>query len=612
MKKIQMILAVTLCSAVTALAQLPDVINFQGRLINGTNLYNGSVGLELRLFKQPTGGGAECIDSNVVDVVDGLYSTYLGDNITWGSLDMALGSTSLWLEVVVDGEVLSPREQVVSVAYARLAAGVPSGAIQSHMIASGQIYGYHMTDGAVTAAKIDDGAVTSNHLAEGAVTFDSLQRGYEAGSLDIVPNSYGFYTNIVQSFASAFNTTPIVTMNLSFDMAITNLRSSIHILQRSATGFSAQVQVDPYDMPINTSSNLTTWGWYPSLKMVSGNPACAYVNASGAAHDLCYRRSSDAMGMSWGAVVVVHTNGTVGRAPSMALVNGNPAIAFCDTDSGTLYYRRSSGATGYTGWDALETIDTTGDAGEYASLTMIQGRPAISYYRAADSNLMFIRANDADGTSWTAGNAATVVTEVDMASSTTLLDVDGSPAICYYDAGNDDLMFVRAADAYGSNWWPAVTVASDDDAGYYASMAIVDGRPAISYRDATATTTNLMYVRASNAQGSGWGSPVMVDTNNGSGYYTSLCVIQGYPAIAYSRYGDDGGAFYVRATDVDGTTWNAPSRLYATTGLVGHGAALEEVNGAAGIMFTTWTFQLMNYVTVTNINASIDWMAIEP
>lgn len=36
--------------ALSAAAQVPPLINYQGRLVGGTNLVNGSVGLSLRPF----------------------------------------------------------------------------------------------------------------------------------------------------------------------------------------------------------------------------------------------------------------------------------------------------------------------------------------------------------------------------------------------------------------------------------------------------------------------------------------------------------------------------------------------------------------------------------
>jgi hypothetical protein len=132
----------------SAPAQAPALINYQGRLLNGTNLVNGNVGLSLRLFNAASGGTTLYEDSNNVTVVDGLYSTYIGDNTTTGDLQSALANTQVWLQVVANGVALSPRERIASVAYALYAqnsGGLANGSITSAMLA----------DGAVTANKIE-------------------------------------------------------------------------------------------------------------------------------------------------------------------------------------------------------------------------------------------------------------------------------------------------------------------------------------------------------------------------------------------------------------------------------------------------------------------------
>ena len=99
-------------------AQAPQLINYQGRLLNGTNLVNGAVGMRLRLYDLPAGGTLLYADSNVVSVVDGLYSTYIGDGTYFGDLGQALTNEQLWLEVRVENTILTPRERLVAVPYA--------------------------------------------------------------------------------------------------------------------------------------------------------------------------------------------------------------------------------------------------------------------------------------------------------------------------------------------------------------------------------------------------------------------------------------------------------------------------------------------------------------
>lgn len=110
----------------SAPAQAPSLINYQGRLVEGTNLVSKTVSLELALFNAPTNGVLLYVDKDPegVRVEDGLYSAYLGDQSVIGDLDQALTNQEVWLEVVVDGIALAPRERVASVAYARQVPGL--------------------------------------------------------------------------------------------------------------------------------------------------------------------------------------------------------------------------------------------------------------------------------------------------------------------------------------------------------------------------------------------------------------------------------------------------------------------------------------------------------
>ncbi len=85
--------------------------------MDGTNLVNGTVGLSLRLFNVAIGGTQLYEDSNTVTVVDGLYSTFIGDHPTNDAFLVALTNPAVWVEVAVNGSTLSPRERLASVGY---------------------------------------------------------------------------------------------------------------------------------------------------------------------------------------------------------------------------------------------------------------------------------------------------------------------------------------------------------------------------------------------------------------------------------------------------------------------------------------------------------------
>lgn len=68
---------------------------------------------------------------------------------------------------------------------------------------------------------------------------------------------------------------------------------------------------------------------------------------------------------------------------------------------------------------------------------------------------------------------------------TSLAVVDGNPAISYFDNSNFDLKYVRATNADGSIWETPRILDAAGIVGQYTSLFIVDGQPAISYYDQT-------------------------------------------------------------------------------------------------------------------------------
>ena len=145
--------------ALSAGAQVPQQFNYQGKLIDGTNLVNASTTMVFRLFNIASGGSAFFVETQTVAIVDGLYSTRVGQSPNFGSLTNAATNQSLYLELQIGGTVLTPREQVVSVMYALKASGVTTGAITTAMLANN----------AVTGPKISGGAISNAHLAAGSV-----------------------------------------------------------------------------------------------------------------------------------------------------------------------------------------------------------------------------------------------------------------------------------------------------------------------------------------------------------------------------------------------------------------------------------------------------------
>ena len=177
------LLAVLSCAPVALHAQVPALISNQGRLHDGQQMIDGDVTLVLRVYTNATEGTFLYEDISQVEVVDGYYSAFLGDDTTFGSLQEALSQGEAYIEVSVDGVVFPPRELISSVAYSFRAGesdGLTVGALTSDMIGEDVIRDEHLAARSVTSRSLGKGSVTEGHLADDAVTTDKLGPGVRA------------------------------------------------------------------------------------------------------------------------------------------------------------------------------------------------------------------------------------------------------------------------------------------------------------------------------------------------------------------------------------------------------------------------------------------------
>src|SRR6266536_2895774 len=173
MKTVRLLFVAFCLGLSTTLAQVPQLIDFQGRVavdgvnFNGTGefkfaLVNGDGGGTFWSNDGASAGGSEPSNSVAVAVSEGLYSVLLGDatltNMT--PISAAIFTNSdvrlrIWFNDRTNGfQQLSPDQRIAAVGYAMMAANV--------------------ADGIVTSAKLADGAVTSGKLAAGAVAATNI------------------------------------------------------------------------------------------------------------------------------------------------------------------------------------------------------------------------------------------------------------------------------------------------------------------------------------------------------------------------------------------------------------------------------------------------------
>src|SRR5712691_10589727 len=173
-------------------AQVPQLINYQGRVAVGGTNFNAAGQFKFALVNRDgtasfwsndgtSANGSEPAAATPLTVVNGLYSILLGDaalaNMTVITADVFTNvdvRLRVWFNDNANGsQLLSPDQRIAAVGYALMAANVPDGLVTTPKLA----------DGAVTAAKLANNAVTSVNLAAGAVGPAQLAAGAALSNL---------------------------------------------------------------------------------------------------------------------------------------------------------------------------------------------------------------------------------------------------------------------------------------------------------------------------------------------------------------------------------------------------------------------------------------------
>ena len=147
-----------------SLGSVPSKMSYEGRLTdNAGNPITTSKSVDFKIFNSATGGtlawGPESI--SVTPDSQGVFNVILGNTIP--ITQTVFNSPAKYLEIIVAGETLSPRNQIVSVGYAFVAAIAQS--VEDDSISTSKI-----ANGAVTAAKIASGNVVKKIIAGSGVS----------------------------------------------------------------------------------------------------------------------------------------------------------------------------------------------------------------------------------------------------------------------------------------------------------------------------------------------------------------------------------------------------------------------------------------------------------
>jgi hypothetical protein len=173
-------IALALTLALSAHAQVPGLVNYQGRIVdNGTN-FDGTGQFQFALVN--TDGSTTFWSSGLnavsLTVTKGLYSVLLGDtNIP--NMDSAIPATvftnadvrlRVWFNDGVNGvQQLSPDQRIAAVGYALMAGSVPDNSITAAKIAAGAVGSNQIAVGSIGSAALATGGVIAANISSGQV-----------------------------------------------------------------------------------------------------------------------------------------------------------------------------------------------------------------------------------------------------------------------------------------------------------------------------------------------------------------------------------------------------------------------------------------------------------
>lgn len=221
------------------------------------------------------------------------------------------------------------------------------------------------------------------------------------------------------------------------------------------------------------------------LLEVNGRPAIAFHDP--VAGDLLFCRASDAAGTTWPAPISVATTGDVGGHCSMAIVGGRPAIAYHDASNDALRFVRAADADG-SAWGAPVAADPGGlgrDPGAYASLAVVNGNPAVAYQDPLGPDVRYVRSTNANGSAWGASIVVQAGGTDTLGLFASLAVVNGNPAIAHHCTTTNDLRYVRATNANGTTWAAPVVIRTGDAVGRFASLVEAASNAGVAYLNET-------------------------------------------------------------------------------------------------------------------------------
>lgn len=565
---IVMMLALSVAEPLAAQTQQGTAFSYQGELLQNNSPVTANVDMVFALFDAATNGNQfgpplqfTTATSNPVAVANGIFTVALD----FGPAFSTLVSDQRWLQVSINGNVLSPRTQIQSAPYAlqsqtaEFAYAIQNASVGAAQIVPTQVQA-RVTGSCAAGSSIrsvaQDGSVTCQ-AAGGSGTVTSVATDATltggpittSGTLGIAAGAVGtaqINNTEVQARVTGTCSSGQTLLSVNADGTVncgTDLTGGSGTVTSIGTGPSLS------GGPITTSGTIDIAAGGVGLAQIDTSQVQA--RAAGTCALGSYLRGMNADGSLICTALVAAPRliaVDAGVEPSIAIgSDGYPVISYYDSSATVLKVAKCADAACNT--VKITTVDATANAGEYNSIAIGSNTfPVVSYWDFGNGSLKVATCVDV-----ACANTPVIRTVDAMANvapyTAIAIGADTYPVISYYYSvsGVTGLKVCKCKDIACAAT-PQITKL-DTGGGEYTSIAIgTDNNPVVSYFD---VTNGHLKIAKCTTPSCGTSTLYTADSSASVGKYTSVAIgSDTFPVISYADFGT-GHLKVARCTDVN-------------------------------------------------------------
>jgi hypothetical protein len=529
--------------------------SYQGELRQNNAPVTANVDMVFALFDAASDGNQwgpplqfTAATANAVAVANGIFTVTLD----FGPAFNTLVSDQRWLQVSINGNVLSPRTQIQNAPYAlqsrtaEFAYAIQNASVGAAQIVPTQVQA-RVTGSCAAGSSIrvvaQDGSVTCQAAGgSGTVTSVATDATLTGGPIT-TSGTLGIAAGAIGT-AQINNTQVQARVTGSCDsgqkLLSVNADGSVNCATDVAGGSGTVTSVGTG--PSLSGGPITTSG---TIDIAAGGVGLAQIDTSqvqARAAGTCalgsYLRGINANGSLVCTPLVASPRLVAiaaGGQPSIAIgSDGYPVVSYFD-DIGTTDLKVAKCADATCNTTQITTVDATANVGYYTSIAIGSDTfPVISYYDFGNGHLKVAKCRDV------ACTTTPYVLTLDMATGVGLytsiaIGADTFPVISYYSGSGATGLKVCKCKNASCTTAPQLTTL-DTGGGEYTSIAIgADNNPVVSYFD---VTNGHLKVAKCTSPSCGTSTLHTVDTSASVGEYTSVAIgSDTFPVISYADFG---------------------------------------------------------------------------